>query len=144
LTIDRQFYNILSVRLRIGNNRRELVMKLEQVTKNTLKNLLSSPGIVIIDCWAEWCGGCKDFDPVFEKVAARHPNHTFARLDTQAEESLVEELGIKHIPSLLVFRDGIMLYKQPGNFKEDVLADIVSQAESLDMEQVRAEIAATP
>jgi thioredoxin 1 len=117
-------------------------MELQQVDRNNFKETVSKPGIVLIDCWAEWCGGCKDFDPVFDSVAQRHPDHTFARLDTQAEEELVDELGIKHIPSLMLFRDGILLYKQPGNFDENALEDIVNQAESLDMGLVRAEIAA--
>jgi thioredoxin 1 len=117
-------------------------MELQKVDEKNFETTVLKPGIVLIDCWAEWCGGCKEFDPIFDRIADLHPDHTFARLDTQAEEKLVEDLGIKHIPSLLLFRDGILLYKQPGNFDENALEDIVSQAESLDMDLVRAEITA--
>lgn len=103
---------------------------------------VSAEGITLIDCWASWCGACADFDPVYRRAAERHPEHTFAKLDTQSEKKLVKELGIEHIPSLLLYRDGILLFRQPGYYSEEQLEDIVQQAESLDMKEVRAHLAA--
>lgn len=95
----------------------------------------------MIDCWASWCNACKDFKPVFENIAEKFKNHTFAMLDTMVEKDLVSLLKIEHIPTLLLFRDGILLFKQPGYFSEDKLYDIIMQAESLDMDLVRADLA---
>ena len=112
------------------------------LTKDNYESIVSEGGIVIVDCWAAWCGGCKEFSPVYEKVADKFPAHTFGKLDTQAEEELVSALGIEKIPSLLLYRDGILLFKQPGYYEEDKLEDIVRQAESVDMEAVRSHIEA--
>jgi thioredoxin 1 len=98
--------------------------------------------VVLVDCWAEWCGACREFAPVFDRVAARYPEHAFAKLDTGAEEELVSSLGISHIPTLMLFRDGVLLFKQPGYLDDEGLDDILAQAASLDMDLVRAEIAA--
>lgn len=99
------------------------------------------PGILLVDCQAAWCGSCGGFADVFRRVAVKHPRHAFAQIDTDAEKELRESLGITHVPSLLVYRDGVMLFKQPGKFDEESLDQIIAQAESLDMEQVRAELA---
>jgi len=113
-------------------------MAIIDMTGENFKQAISDEGIVLIDCWASWCKACKDFQPVFEEVAEKYPGHTFAKLDTQAEEELVKAFGIEHIPTLILFRDGIMLFKQPGYFDLSGLADILSQAESVDMNEVRA------
>jgi thioredoxin 1 len=110
------------------------------VDRSSFEPTVSREGIVLIDCWAAWCGACERFGPAYERAAERHPEHVFAKLDTQAEKELVTELGIEHIPTLMLFRDGILLFKQPGSFEEDGLEDIVAQAESLDMDLVRAEL----
>lgn len=98
-------------------------------------------GILLVDCWASWCDACKPFAPVFERVAAKHSQHTFGKIDTQLEKDLVSKLGIDHIPTLLLYRDGILVFRQPGYFSEEELDDVVRQAESLDMNEVRAHIA---
>ncbi len=98
-------------------------------------------GIVLVDCWASWCEACKPFAPVFERVAEKHSRHTFGKIDTEQEKDLVSKLGIDHIPTLLLYRDGILLFRQPGYFSEEKLMDIVQQAESLDMNEVRTHIA---
>jgi len=95
-------------------------------------------GITLIDCWAPWCQGCRQFDPVFEAAAERHSSHTFAKLNTQSESELTNKLGIKHIPTLILFRDGILLLRQPGHAPAEALDEIVEKAEGLDMDQVRA------
>jgi thioredoxin 1 len=113
-----------------------------ELTSENFGRTVSDGGIVLVDCWAAWCGGCKTFAPIFEKVAAEHPDCAFGKLDTQAESDLVGSLGVQHIPSLLVYRDGVLLLNQPGNFDEQALRDIIRQAQSLDMDAVRADIAA--
>jgi thioredoxin 1 len=117
-------------------------MPVIELSSERFQETVKGSGIVLIDCWASWCKACEEFAPVFEVVAGKHPDHTFAKLDTEAESELVETLGISHIPTLLLYRDGVLLFKQPGYFPEAGLDDIVTQAENLDMEQVRADIAA--
>jgi thioredoxin 1 len=99
-------------------------------------------GIVMVDCWASWCGACETFRPVYEKVAAKHPEITFGSLDTGVEKGLVSKLGIEHIPTLLLFREGILLFQQPGYYDEEQMEDILHQAATLDMDLVRSEIVA--
>lgn len=115
-------------------------MSVINLDSSNFDETVSGDNIIIVDCWAEWCGACKTFAPVYEKVAARHPKHIFGKLDTQSHKDLVATLGIENIPSLLLFREGIMLFKQPGYFSEEQMEDIVRQAESIDMKQVRMEI----
>lgn len=97
-------------------------------------------GICLIDCWASWCHGCKEFAPVFEAASERHSTHTFATLDTGSEPELTTRLRIKHIPTLVLFRDGILLFRQPGYVPAEGLDDIVEKAQGLDMKFVRAEM----
>lgn len=108
---------------------------------DNFKSIVQNDGIVLVDCWASWCDACKPFAPVFERVAAKHSVHTFGKIDTQLEKDLVSKLGIDHIPTLLLYRDGILLFRQPGYFSEDKLMDVVQQAESLDMNEVRSHLA---
>jgi thioredoxin 1 len=103
---------------------------------------VSGEGIVVVDCWARWCGACKTFRPVYERIAGKHPEITFGSLNTGAEKSLVSKLGIEHIPTLLLYRDGILLFQQPGYYGEEEVEDILRQAETLDMDLVRSEIVA--
>jgi thioredoxin 1 len=116
-------------------------MAMVTLSEQNFDKTVESPGIVMVDCWATWCGACKDFGPVYERVATRYADHTFGKLDTEAEKTIVSKLGIEHIPSLLLFRDGILLFQQPGYFDEEQMEEIVRQAESLDMELVRSEMA---
>ncbi|UCH85343.1 MAG: thioredoxin family protein [Candidatus Latescibacterota bacterium] len=115
-------------------------MKPIKLTQENLDATMARSGVVMVNSWAPWCGGCKTFGPVFERVAARHLRHTFVTLDTSVEKDLATDLNIAHVPSLLVFRDGILLYQQPGNFGESDLEEILSRAESLEMDQVRIDI----
>jgi thioredoxin 1 len=112
-----------------------------ELTENNFMQLVKQPGIVVVDCWAAWCGACKQFETIYRRVAETRSQHTFAKLDTEANKDLRSALEISHIPSLLLYRDGILLLKQPGNFDEEALNGIIDQAEALDMESVRAEIA---
>ena len=118
------------------------LMAILNLTERNFDAITSGEGIVMVDFWAEWCGACKTFNPVYEKVAEKFSRHTFAKLDTVAEKKVVEAYGLEHIPTLMLFRDGILLFQNAGYYEEDKLQDIIEQAESLDMEEVRAHIAA--
>jgi thioredoxin-like negative regulator of GroEL len=100
-------------------------------------------GIVLVDCWAPWCRDCSDLADVFRDAAERHPEHTFATLNAHDERELRASLQIQNVPSLMLFRDGVMLFSQPGSYDAELLDEIVEHAASLDMEQVRADLAAT-
>jgi len=98
-------------------------------------------GIVLVDFWADWCGPCKSFAPIYESVSEKHPEITFAKVDTEAEQQLSGQLGIRSIPTIMAFRDGIQLFSQPGAMGERDLTELVSQIENLDMDEIRKEIA---
>ncbi|NIO29758.1 MAG: thiol reductase thioredoxin [Candidatus Latescibacteria bacterium] len=112
------------------------------LNEDNFESTVLNGGIALVDCWAPWCAACKPFAPIYEKVAARYPENTFGKLDTRKEKSLVSALGVDHIPTLLLYREGILLFRQPGYFEEEQLEDIIRQAQSLDMDYVRAQIAA--
>jgi thioredoxin 1 len=96
-----------------------------------------SDGIVLIDFWASWCGPCLRFGPIFERVAAEHPDAVFAKVDTEAEQDLAAQYGVTSIPTLVVYRDGIPVFGQPGALPETALQGILGQVRELDMDDVR-------
>lgn len=100
---------------------------------------VSKPGIVLVDFWATWCGPCRMFGPVFEKVAQANPDITFAKVDTEAEQELAGALRITSIPTLMVFRDGYLLYAEPGALPEAALKTLVERVRALDMEKLKKE-----
>jgi thioredoxin 1 len=95
-------------------------------------------GIVFIDFWAEWCGPCKRFAPVFEQASERYPDITFAKVDTDDQRELSAKYGVTSIPTLVIYRDGIPMFSQPGALPAAVLDDLVGQVRALDMAEVRA------
>ena len=111
------------------------------LTKADFEETVLQDGIVFVDCWAPWCGPCGMFGPLFEGAAERHPEHTFGKLNTEEEGEVAAALGIQSIPTLMIFRDGILVFRQAGALPEAALEDLVVQAEALDMDKVRAEIA---
>jgi thioredoxin 1 len=117
-------------------------MEMLEVKESNFAETVSRDGIVVVDCWATWCGACKQFSPVYESVAQRYPEYLFATLETDSETKLTFDLGITEIPTLMVFRDGIPVFCQPGNYTEDGLVDIIEQARALDMEMVKREMVA--
>jgi len=105
--------------------------------------IVAEDSFVLIDFWAEWCGPCRQFGPIFERVSEKHPDITFAKIDTDKEQELSAMAGIKSIPTLMMFRDGVLLFNQAGAAPESALEDIIAQARKLDMDAIRAELAAT-
>ena len=112
------------------------------LTAETFADTISAEGTVLVDWWASWCGPCRAFAPTFSAVAEQHPDITFAKVDTEAEQALAGSAGIQSIPTLMVFRDGILLFSQPGAMPAAALEDLVSKVQELDMDDVRAQIAA--
>jgi thioredoxin 1 len=113
-----------------------------EVTAKSFKDVVERDGIVLVDWWAPWCGPCRVFAPTYEKVAAKHPDITFAKVDTEAQAELAGAFDIRSIPTLMILRDKVLLYSQAGAVPEQALEDLIRQVRALDMDKVRAEIAA--
>jgi thioredoxin 1 len=96
--------------------------------------------MVLVDFWAEWCGPCRMFGPVFEKVSEDHPDIVFAKVDTEAQQELAGYFNVRSIPTLMIFRDQIGIYSQPGALPEGMLRSLVDQAKALDMDDVKRQI----
>ncbi|MEJ5254728.1 MAG: thioredoxin family protein [Acidimicrobiales bacterium] len=112
------------------------------LTKDTFESTVRDNPMVLIDFWASWCGPCMRFAPVYEKVSEEHPDIVFGKVDTEAEPELAGAFRVQSIPTLMIIRDQIVLYSQPGAIGEAALEDLVRQASELDMDEVRRQIAA--
>lgn len=112
------------------------------LSETTFSETVEQSGIVLVDFWAAWCGPCRAFAPVFQAAAEEHPEIVFAKVDTEAEPALAGSLGIRSIPTLMIFRDGILVFAEPGARPAPALAKLIEAVQGLDMDAVRAEIAA--
>jgi thioredoxin 1 len=111
-----------------------------QITSKNFDETIKKGGIVLLDWWAPWCGPCRMFGPIYEKVAAKHPDVVFGKVNTEEEPALAGQFGIRSIPTLMIFRDETELFAQPGMVPEAVLEDLVEQAKKVDMDEVRREV----
>ena len=117
-------------------------MATTQLTAANFESVVTGNDVVLIDFWAEWCGPCKMFGPIFEKVSEQFSDLVFAKVDTEAEQQLAGTFNIMSIPTLMIVREQVVVYSQPGAIGEATLVDIVNQAMALDMEEVHKEVAA--
>lgn len=108
------------------------------LTEQTIDDAIEADGITLIDWWASWCGPCLAFAPVYEAASERHPDITFAKIDTQAEQQLSANAQITSIPTLMIFRDGHLVYSRPGALPPQALEQLIEGAKALDMDEVRA------
>lgn len=116
-------------------------MAITELTESTFADVLAENEIVFVDWWAEWCGPCRAFAPVFAQVAEQHPDLVFAKVDTEANPALSSSAGIRSIPTLMVFREQVLLLSQSGALPAAALEDLVKQVRALDMEEVRKAMA---
>ena len=108
-----------------------------EITKENFKQAVQKQGIVLIDWWASWCGPCRAFAPVYERVSERHPDITFGKIDTEAQRELASAFQISSIPTLMILRDGVLLFSQPGMLPPKAVEDLISQVRKLDMDDVK-------
>src|SRR5437763_14903043 len=116
-------------------------MPTQQITKETFNDTINNNDIVLVDWWAAWCGPCRSFAPVFEEASGRHTDIVFGKIDTEAQPELAAMARITSIPTIMAFRDGILIFSQPGALPGPSLEELTGTVRALDMEQVHAALA---
>ena len=116
-------------------------MATKNITGPEFKDTIHGEGITFVDFWASWCGPCMRFGPIYEKASEANPDITFAKVDTEAEQDLAGALGISSIPTLMVFRDNVLVYREAGALPAPALDSLITQVRELDMEELKAKIA---
>jgi thioredoxin 1 len=111
------------------------------LTEDTFEDTVTKPGITLVDWWASWCGPCRMFGPVFQAASEKHQDITFGKIDTEDQPALSAAARISSIPTLMAFRDGILVFSQPGALPAASLEQLIQAVRDLDMDQVRAELA---
>jgi thioredoxin 1 len=119
---------------------KETEVATKALTKENFRETVTSDGITLVDWWAEWCGPCRMFGPVFEKASEKHEDITFAKIDTEAQPELAGMAKIMSIPTLMAFRDGVLVFSQPGALPESALEQVIQAVRELDMDDVRKQL----
>lgn len=110
-----------------------------EVTEKNFEETIEK-GLVLLDWWAAWCGPCRRFAPIYEEASGRHPDVVFGKIDTEAQPALAGEFGIRSIPTIMAFRDGILLFAQPGSLPGEVLDELIGKLREVDMDEVRRRV----